>query len=89
MCVTSEDGMPIYSSSRLVQRSVLQVSANLAWLRLHVKGCHQRLPGGAGRPPLGRPAGLGVLPSGHCLRVDAPDLSWLSVPLVLGPKTVS
>ena len=43
-------------------------------LVFHAKGEQQRLPGGAGRPPLGRPAGLGMWPRGHRLCVDALDL---------------
>ena len=82
---TSEDGGPIYSSSRSVQWPVLQVYATFARLRLHVKACLQRLTSGAGRPPLGWPR---EWPHGHRLRVDAPDCFWRSVILVLSPNSI-
>jgi hypothetical protein len=34
-------------------------------LSFHAKSQPERLPSGAGQPPLGRPAGLGILPRGH------------------------
>ena len=56
-------------------------------LVFHAKGEQQRLPGGAGRPPLGRPtsprpSGLGMWPRGHRLCRDALDPLRKSVAVV-------
>ena len=55
-------------------------------LELHTKHDLCTLPCRAVRPPLGRPAGLGVAPPGTALLVDAPHLFLMSMEWELGPK---